>query len=162
MTTSPTFRNLPSGKQERILDEALSEFADKGYARASLNALVGRLGISKSSIFQYFHDKSWLFSQVFDFAVGRVKAHLRQVRESTHGQDVFQRLELSMLAGLDRDLAAMVVDAVLERFLIASSLEHLEPELELYGASPEQIKVRAAELVELLRLGLGGAEGLAG
>ncbi len=216
MTTSPTFRNLAPHKQERILDEALSEFADKGYARASLNVLVSRLGISKGSIFQYFHDKSGLFSQVFDFAVGRVKGHLRQVREDTHGQDVFRRLELSLLAGLeliqanprlfklylkivfegdvpfrgrllqsirlfsrdyildllgeaqeagqlrpslDLDLAAFVVDAVLERFLVASSLEHLDPDLGLYGASPEQTRARAAQLVELLRLGLGAAKG---
>ncbi|MFH1033912.1 MAG: TetR family transcriptional regulator [Pseudomonadota bacterium] len=212
MTTSSTFRNLTTHKQERILDEALSEFADKGYARASLNVLVARLGISKGSIFQYFHDKSGLFSQVFDFAVGRVKDHLRQVREATHGQDVFRRLELSLIAGLeliqanprlfklylkivfegdvpfrgrllqsirlfsrdyildllgeaqqagqlraslDLDMAAFVVDAVLERFLVARSLEHLDPELGLYGASPEQTRARAAQLVDILRLGLG-------
>jgi TetR/AcrR family transcriptional regulator len=58
MATSPTFHNLPFNKQERILDGALSEFAEKGYARASLNSLVARLGIAKGSIFQYFHDKA--------------------------------------------------------------------------------------------------------
>ena len=68
----------PSDKQDRILDEALSEFAAKGYARASLNRLVSRLGIAKGSIFKYFRDKPGLFSQVFDFAVERVKRHLRR------------------------------------------------------------------------------------
>ncbi|CAO0821031.1 TetR/AcrR family transcriptional regulator [Desulfarculales bacterium] len=201
MTTWPIFRNLPPQKQECILDEALSEFADRGYTRASLSALVNRLGISSGFIFQHFHGKSGLFSQAFDFAVGRMKRHLRQVRETTRGQDVFHRLELSLLAGLELaqakphrfrlylkivfessipfrgrllqsirlfsrdyildllseakeasqlrhslDLAALVVDA---------ALEHLDPELGLYGANLEHIRQRAAQLVELLRRGLG-------
>ncbi|MFH1058661.1 MAG: TetR/AcrR family transcriptional regulator [Pseudomonadota bacterium] len=101
MTTSPTFRNLDQAKQDRILDEALSEFAAKGYGQASLNVLVARLGIAKGSIFQYFRDKAGLFRLVFDFAVGQVKGHLRQVRGATQGQDVFRRLEESLVAGLE-------------------------------------------------------------
>lgn len=212
MTTTRTFRNLPSDKQERIMDGALSEFASKGYARASLNNLVGKLGISKGSIFQYFGDKSGLFSQVFDFAVEKVKRHLRGVREETQGLDVFNRLQRSLLSGfdlmesnprlfklylkiafeggvpfrgrllqsirifsrdylldflregqakgelapgLDLEMAAFVVDAVLERFLVALSLEHMDPELGLYGAGREQAEKRAGEVVELLRSGLG-------
>ncbi len=212
MTATNTFRNLPPDKQRRILDGALSEFADKGYARASLNSLVARLGISKGSIFQYFSDKSGLFNQVFDFAVDKVKDHLRRVREATRGQEVFTRIQQSLLAGLelmeknprlfklylriafeggvpfrgrllqsirlfsrdylldllregaqageldpelDLELAAFVVDAVLERFLMARSLEHLDPDLGLFGADRAQAERRAAQLVELLRRGLG-------
>lgn len=212
MSTTNTFRNLPEPKQERILDGALSEFADKGYARASLNTLVGRLGISKGSIFQYFGDKGGLFSQVFDFAVQKVKRHLRGVRESTRGRDVFTRLRLSLVAGLDlmesnprlfklylkiayeggipfrgrllqsvhlfsreyimdllregadcgeldpeldQEMAAFVVDAVLERFLVASSLEHMDPGLGLFGAQRKDAEDRAGRMVELLRRGLG-------
>ena len=57
MSVSRTFQNLPPHKQQRVLDEALSEFARRGYARASLNALVRRLGIAKGSIFQYFRTR---------------------------------------------------------------------------------------------------------
>jgi AcrR family transcriptional regulator len=214
MGTSSTFENLPPNKQERILDGALSEFADKGYARASLNTLVARLGIAKGSIFQYFTDKAGLFRHVFDFAVQRVKDHLRQVRESTRGLDFSSRLHLSMAAGLelieenprlfnlylrimfegdipfraqllnsilvfgrdylvdllregvadgeldpelDLELAAFVVEAVLERFLVASAVEHLDPGLGLYRADPEAARERAAQVVELLKKGLEGA-----
>jgi TetR/AcrR family transcriptional regulator len=101
MATSNTFQNLPTDKQERILDGALSEFADKGYARASLNSLVAALGIAKGSIFQYFRDKAGLFSHVFNFAVDLVKNHLRDVRDQTRGRDVFTRIQLSLMAGLD-------------------------------------------------------------
>jgi TetR/AcrR family transcriptional regulator len=209
---SSTFRNLPSDKQERILDEALSEFAAVGYARASVNRLVARLGIAKGSIFQYFRDKPGLFQQVFDFAVERVKRHLRGVREATRGQEVFVRLEQSLLAGLelieknprlfqlylrvvfegdvpfrgrllasirifshdylmdlltdgmaagelrpdlDLELAAFVADATLERFLVASAVEHMDPGLGLHRAEAARAAELAAGLVQTLRLGLG-------
>ncbi|MCB2228464.1 MAG: TetR/AcrR family transcriptional regulator [Desulfarculaceae bacterium] len=212
MPPSSTFRNLPSDKQDRILDEALSEFAAVGYARASVNRLVARLGIAKGSIFQYFRDKPGLFSQVFDFAVERVKNHLRGVREATRGQDVFTRLEKSLLAGLelidnnprlfqlylrvvfegdvpfrgrllasirifshdyimdlledgvaagdlrpdlDLELAAFVVDATLERFLVASAVEHMDPGLGLSSADAQRAAELAAGLVGTLRMGLG-------
>jgi AcrR family transcriptional regulator len=212
MPPSSTFNNLPTDKQERILDEALSEFAAVGYARASVNRLVARLGIAKGSIFQYFRDKPGLFRQVFDFAVERVKQHLRGVREATRGQDVFTRLERSLLAGLelieanprlfqlylrvvfegdvpfrgrllasirifshdyimdllrdgvaagelrpdlDLELAALVVDATLERFLIASAVEHMDPGLGLGQAQAERAAQLAAGLVDTLRRGLG-------
>ena len=213
MATSPTFHNLPFNKQERILDGALIEFAEKGYARASLNSLVARLGIAKGSIFQYFQDKAGLFSHVFDFAVGRVKNHLREVRQETKGQDVFTRIHLSLMAGLDlidknplffklylkimfegdipfraqllqsilmfgRDyivdllkegvengeldanldleLAAFVVEAVLERFLVASAVEHMDPELGLFAANREDAEKRSRQVVKLLKRGLVG------
>ncbi|MGD8563086.1 MAG: TetR family transcriptional regulator [Desulfarculaceae bacterium] len=212
MPVTSTFRNLPADKQQRILEEALTQFSEQGYSRTSLNNLVARLGISKGSIFQYFKDKSGLFHQVFEYAVAKVKDHLRGVRESTRGAEVFTRIRLSLLAGLDlmeanprlfklylkiayegglpfrgkllqsirifsRDylmdllregaeagelspdldleMAAFVVDAVLERFLVASSLEHMDPDLGLYQADRAQAEEKAARLVEMLRQGLG-------
>lgn len=213
MPPSSTFNNLPSDKQERILDEALSEFAAVGYARASVNRLVARLGIAKGSIFQYFRDKPGLFQQVFDFAVERVKDHLRSVRAATKGQEVFCRLEQSLTSGLrlieknprlfqlylrvvfegdvpfrgrllasirifshdyimdllrdgaaagelrpdlDLELAAFVVDATLERFLVASAVEHMDPGLGLNQAGAGRAAELAAGLVATLREGLGG------
>lgn len=211
MVTSNTFNNLPADKQERILDGALSEFADKGYARASLNSLVARLGIAKGSIFQYFRDKAGLFSHVFDFAVERVKNHLREVREQTKGLDVFTRIQLSLMAGLDliqknprlfklylkimfegdipfraqllksillfgRDyimdllkegieageldpkldlaLTTFVVEAILERFLVASAVEHMDPDLGIFAANRAETEKRAQQIVLLLKRGL--------
>jgi len=195
------------------LDGALSEFADKGYARASLNSLVSRLGIAKGSIFQYFTDKAGLFAHVFDFAVNRVKTHLRGVREETRGADVFTRIRLSLLAGLglieknprlfrlylkimfegdipfraqllqsillfgrdyivdllrdgvasgeldpnlDLGLSAFVVEAVLERFLVASAVEHMDPDLGLFAAGQERAEELASQVVIVLKHGLAG------
>lgn len=216
MAPSATFHNLPPDKQQRIMEHALDEFAEKGYGRASINNLVAALGIAKGSIFKYFTDKTGLFSHVFDYALAKVKDHLRQVRDESAGQPVFTRLRMSLLAGLDLieehpklfglylrvlfegdmplkarllasvveegrdyimellaegkrsgelspeldlDLATFVVEAVLERFLVARALEHLDPGLGLAGMDRSRAEELAGELVDLLRLGLAGAGG---
>lgn len=95
-----TFQNLAPAKQKRIFRAAVREFARWGFAAASINRLVDRLGIAKGSIFQYFGDKQGLFQFVFGRAVETVKDHLRAVREATREQDFFQRLEAVLLAGV--------------------------------------------------------------
>jgi TetR/AcrR family transcriptional regulator len=94
-----TFVNLDREKQDRILRVAVEEFGDKGYARASINAIVRKLGIAKGSIFQYFGDKEGLFRFVFDAATEMVKDYLRTVRDQTADADLFTRLEATLLAG---------------------------------------------------------------
>ncbi len=95
-----TFQNLPVAKQRRITQAAVDEFSVKGYAGASINAIVKNLGIAKGSIFQYFGDKKGLFLFVFDHAMQMVKGNLKTVRESTREEDLFTRLEKTMLAGV--------------------------------------------------------------
>ena len=212
MSASRTFLNLPPQKQRRVLDEALSEFARRGYARASLNTLVRRLGIAKGSIFQYFRDKAGLFRTVFHFAVERVIRRLRRVRRATRGQDPFTRLHHSLTAGLElieqdprlfdlylrimfegdipfrsellgtllrfgRDYildilregveqgyldpeleletAAFVVEAVLERVLVARAVEYMDLGLGVHGVSRARAEEAAGRVVDLLRRGLG-------
>lgn len=97
----PTFLNLPPEKRERIIDAALTEFADKGFEQASLNAVVAASGIAKGSLYQYFTDKQGIFLYLFEVAVGVVRRTLLGVKEETREADVFTRLEKSLLAGVD-------------------------------------------------------------
>lgn len=100
-TVRPTFLNLPEAKQERIIAAALAEFADKGYERASVNAMVSASGIAKGSLYQYFKDKKGIFLYIFDFAIAMVRRTLVRVKEETQAEDFFTRLEKSLLAGVD-------------------------------------------------------------
>jgi TetR/AcrR family transcriptional regulator len=93
------FHNLPEEKKERILTVASEEFSQKGYAGASINSIVGRLGIAKGSLFQYFGTKDGLFRFVFSHALERVKGNLRNVRDNTHRKDLSSRLNDTLLAG---------------------------------------------------------------
>lgn len=100
-TVRSTFLNLPEAKQEKILDAALAEFADKGYEQASVNVMVSSSGIAKGSLYQYFKDKQGLFLYIFDFAISRVRRTLVRVKEESAEADFFTRLEKSLLAGVD-------------------------------------------------------------
>jgi TetR/AcrR family transcriptional regulator len=95
-----TFRGLPPDKQERVLDAALSEFADRGYQAASLNRLVAQAGIAKGSLYQYFPNKEGIFRHIFQYALGMVRRTLTTVKEETLEQSFFTRLEQSLLAGV--------------------------------------------------------------
>jgi TetR/AcrR family transcriptional regulator len=93
------FHNLPEEKKERILTVASEEFSQKGYAGASINSIVGRLGIAKGSLFQYFGTKDGLFRFVFSRALERVKNNLRNVRDNSRRKDLSSRLNETLLAG---------------------------------------------------------------
>ena len=52
------FDNLGSEKQEAILRAAGEEFAEKGFAGASINRIIRESGMSKGSVYYYFEDKA--------------------------------------------------------------------------------------------------------
>jgi len=95
-----TFENLPDEKRDRVLTEATLEFAEHGYHQASVNRIVGRLGIAKGSLFKYFGNKQGLFEYLFGHAVTQFKKPLKDIRDATSGEDFFERIEKSLLAGV--------------------------------------------------------------
>lgn len=94
------FQRLLPEKRQRILQAAISEFAEKGYAGASMNRVVEEAGISKGALFQYFGSKGGLFVHVYKMALDLVKDTLRAVRDDTRGENFFERLERLMEAGV--------------------------------------------------------------
>ncbi len=96
-----TFRNLDGGKQDKILDAAVDEFAQYGFSLASMNRLVQRVGIAKGSLFQYFGSKEGLFRFVFDYSVELVRQTLRGVKQESSTTDFFERIYRSLLAGIE-------------------------------------------------------------
>lgn len=96
-----TFENLPDEKRKRVLTEATREFAEHGYHQASVNRIVGRLGIAKGSLFKYFGNKQGLFEYLFGHAVSQFKKPLKAIRDKNSDKDFFERIEMSLLAGVD-------------------------------------------------------------
>lgn len=70
-----TFENLPEDKRQRIIDCAVDEFAQHDYASASISKIVAKAGIAKGSLYQYFTDKSELYSYLLDL-VSQKKAEM--------------------------------------------------------------------------------------
>jgi AcrR family transcriptional regulator len=63
-----SFSDLPEDKRRLILETAATEFAAHDFAGASLNRIIERFGMSKSSFYYYFDDKAELFSVLMDHA----------------------------------------------------------------------------------------------
>lgn len=65
----PRFDNLDPSKRQKLMDTAAEEFAAKGYDAASLNRILERSGMSKSSLYYYFDDKADLFTTLVDRSI---------------------------------------------------------------------------------------------
>jgi AcrR family transcriptional regulator len=62
------FLNLPAEDRARLLDIAMTEFAERGFERASLNEILAKVGLSKGSYYYYFDDKEDLFATAIESA----------------------------------------------------------------------------------------------
>jgi AcrR family transcriptional regulator len=85
----PRFAKLPSEKRERILQVAREEFTEHGYAKASLNRIIERSGISKGSMYYYFHDKGALYTAVLEHAFEQLLQELPLPNIRDLGRDEF-------------------------------------------------------------------------
>lgn len=94
-----TFHNLPEEKRLRIIAVALAEFAEKGYAKASVNTIVKEVGIAKGSLYQYFESKETLFFYLFDEFTVLVKRAVKEAAQ-TGGEGFFEQVRAVFLAGV--------------------------------------------------------------
>jgi len=62
------FLSLDTEKQQRIINAALDEFAQKGYKNASTNEIVKNANISKGLLFYYFKNKKNLFIYLVEYS----------------------------------------------------------------------------------------------
>jgi len=68
------FDRLDPVRRRQLLDAATAEFAAKGYDAASLNGILARAGLGKSSYYYYFADKEDLYATVFEDFLERLEA----------------------------------------------------------------------------------------
>jgi AcrR family transcriptional regulator len=61
-----TFYNLPTEKQERILQAAIKEFGQRNVQEANLANIVSAANISRGSLYQYFLNKEDMYVYIFD------------------------------------------------------------------------------------------------
>lgn len=91
------FENLSEDKKQRILEVCILEFADKGYEKASTNAIIKGAKISKGILFHYFGNKKSLFLYVVEYSIQLLLMEYRKypLQESS---DIFERItELGMI-----------------------------------------------------------------
>jgi TetR/AcrR family transcriptional regulator len=90
------FFNLDEEKQQRILNAALNEFAQKGYDHASTNEMVKAAGISKGLLFHYFKNKKELYLFLHEHFISVLLKEFFDEEQFTE-PDVFERLKNIMI-----------------------------------------------------------------
>jgi TetR/AcrR family transcriptional regulator len=94
------FFNLDSEKQDRIINAAIKEFAQKGYDSASTNEIVKEAGISKGLLFHYFKNKKQLFFFLFDYCYNLVADEFYK-KVDLRERDFFKRIRQAVLIKMD-------------------------------------------------------------
>lgn len=94
------FMSLDSEKQDRIINAAIKEFAQKGYDSASTNEIVKEAGISKGLLFHYFQSKKQLFFFLFDYCYNHVADEFYKKVDLTE-RDFFKRIRQSVHIKMD-------------------------------------------------------------
>ena len=87
-----TFFNLPAEKRQKILDCAISEFAQHDYDSASISKIVTQAGIAKGSLYQYFADKRDLYHFLLELAAQKKAELLAKSAPVEPGMGLFERL----------------------------------------------------------------------
>ena len=89
------FQQLDPERARRIIDAAVSEFAEKGYEAANTNQIAKAAGISVGSLFQYFKTKENLFRYVINLGVGIIETDIGQILEDEiSGREKLHKLML--------------------------------------------------------------------
>ena len=94
------FLSLDSEKQDRIINAAIKEFAQKGYDSASTNEIVKEAGISKGLLFHYFQSKKQLFFFLFDYCYNLVADEFYKKIDLTE-RDFFKRIRQAVRIKMD-------------------------------------------------------------
>jgi AcrR family transcriptional regulator len=95
-----TFLNLPDEKRTLIEDVAMQEFAEFGFANASINRIVANAGIAKGSFYQYFANKGDLFQHILARISQEKLAYVTPVLQSPTQHDFFTLLQELFRVGL--------------------------------------------------------------
>lgn len=93
---SSKFLSLNQEKQERILNAALKEFAQKGYENASTNEIVKSAEISKGLLFHYFNNKKELYLFLYNHFVEVLMEEFFNELDFSQ-RDIFERLKSLMI-----------------------------------------------------------------
>lgn len=94
------FHKLETEKQERIINAAINEFAQKGFKNASTNEIVKEAGISKGLLFHYFANKKQLYLFLHDYLMEIMKEeyfHKPWVEE----RDFLEKMRMASLTKLE-------------------------------------------------------------
>jgi AcrR family transcriptional regulator len=111
-----SFRQSFEHSQE-LFDAALAEFAARGYEQASINAILGRAGMSKGQFYYHFGSKEELYLALIDVLVNKKRAFMQAaLAPDALEQDIFSQFEQQIRLGLEFARTYPAIQAFAESF----------------------------------------------
>ena len=149
--------------KQRILDEALTLFSEKGYANVFVNDIAERVGIKAPSLYKHYKNKQAIFDAIIEEMNSKFEQQARAL--SINGTDpaadaeVYRSMDEDHLIKLGNDLFAYFLhDSYTKRFRKMLTLEQFKDK-DLARVYSEQYFDRPLSYQGML-LGLLVAQGL--
>jgi AcrR family transcriptional regulator len=121
----------PEARRQAILESALAEFAERGFAAARLDDVAARAGVAKGTLYLYFKDKEALFEELIRSAVAPLMDRLGRIAAAPdlspiHALDAFFALFEKEVLGTDRKLLLRLIIAEGARFPAVAEVYYRE------------------------------------
>ena len=115
---------MAHGTEEKIMDAALKEFAEKGYAGAKTKVIAERSGLSEMTLFRRFKTKKNLFNHVLKKNQNKVVKDFNLIMDESkiENPDDFLKTMIKILFNLTEDNFEFISIAILERQNISESV----------------------------------------
>ena len=122
-------------QQQRLLDAAREVFAERGFASASIDDIVSRARVSRTTFYRFFAGKEECMLAVFDEAISRL---MEAFASAAAAEDPEERVRL----GVGRIVEGLASDPATARVVL----------VEAVGASPEIEDARRSARANFARL----------
>jgi TetR/AcrR family transcriptional regulator len=139
-----TKTNLDNENAERILQEGWRLFEQKGFRGVSLDELCLRSGVSKPTVYYYFHNKENLFVQVLRYKLRGFHAVIEQPGTLT---ERLERIAINILESFQIETSVLMRDR-----------EHIKQPEALHEIKEAFHSELFGPLIALMRLGIDRGE----
>jgi AcrR family transcriptional regulator len=98
-----TTRSTAAERRDEVLDAAMIEFADHGFAGASTEDIARRAGISQPYLFRLFGTKKELFKATVSRCFRETLEMFQRAAEGKRGEEALQAIGSAYIAQLETD-----------------------------------------------------------
>ncbi|TGY88137.1 TetR/AcrR family transcriptional regulator [Marinicauda algicola] len=120
--SKPVRQRRPEDRPDEILDAALAEFTEAGFAGAKVEDIARRAGVSKGTIYLYFDTKEAMLKALVEQSAGRIAQGAAALIEAGAARDPVQtyrsvfRMVLTAMSDPDISAAPRLVLSEAARF----------------------------------------------
>lgn len=98
----PKWRRMPDLRPDEILDSALTEFQEKGFAAARMEDIAIGAGLSKGALYLYFKSKEALFQELVQQAIVPMADRIDAMSTLPDETDVMQVMQAMVMLAAER------------------------------------------------------------